>query len=314
MRPDSSIEHPDGIAVSAMRTLDIGPVHAEMKNLLSACRNQLDRLWPNTVIDPGGGRTMLRSVVAVTENTYRTVAFLCADVGDNPARKLEYCLSVPPLARSILDTLYLTVYIFNDFTANVTRYRRAGLSEVALAYRRYREEYGGSANWFAYLQERDAHLKAFAAEQGMDISDASDIPTVPRWPTPGQMLGDGTLSIERQEFLRYLYDWFYKDLSQDDHLSWPGLARRGAALLSDAAQEKDRREILLKYRSDVVFKVITMTLAILSEIESHLHYGEAQRLIFGWVLLADYSLDAKEIYERRYKALLPIDPRTQRTA
>jgi hypothetical protein len=292
--------------VAALRYFDIAPLHAEMKNLLSACRNQLDRLWPNTVADPRGGQTMLRSMVAVTDNTYRTVAFLCSDTDENPARKLEYCLSVPPLARSILDTLFLTVYIFNDFSANVTRYHRAGLSEAAQAFERYQSEYGASSEWDDHLRERHAHLKAFAAELGLVVSDAKDIPAVPRWPTPGQMPGDSTLNGERQDFLRYLNAWFYKELSQDDHLSWPGLARRGAALL-ESAVSGDRRETLVKYRSDMVFKVVTLTLAVLSEIEGHLHYGEAQRLIYQWVLLSDYYLDAKEVYERRYKTLLAFD-------
>jgi len=285
-------------SLDSVPTLDIAPLQVKMKDLLTTYRNKLDRQWPPPQFpDPPGGQHVLQRMVAVTENTFKTAAFLCADTEDNPARKVEFGLSVSPLARSILDTVYALVYLFDDFTANVPRYHRAGWWELSEQYDRLQDTYGSDATWNVYLTDRRSMLDE--SRQFFGITDRKT--KLDTWPRPSQMLKDKGLASERRDFLAYLYDWFYRDLSQDDHLSWPGLARRSSALVGEAA---NRVGILKQHRSKAVMTVFTMTLAVLSEIEGAVHYGDDQRLVFAWTLLGKYSADTQEVYERRYRVLL----------
>ena len=69
-------------------------------------------------------------------------------------------------------------------------------------------------------------------------------------------------------------DRFYRDLSQDSHLSWPGLARRAAFLLLDHPSKYDY-EKLYQQKSDAMMDAVVMLLAMLSEI--HASYASYKR-------------------------------------
>lgn len=106
----------------------------------------------------------------------------------------------------------------------------------------------------------------------------------------------------RLEFMRYMNAWFMRELSQDSHLSWPGLVRRFSPMnITPGSAQKNR---LLKYKSDVIATSLVLMLSIMSEIEIELRYGLAVRLEYVWGILTPYLLIAREVYDLRYNGRL----------
>jgi len=124
---------------------------------------------------------------------------------------------------------------------------------------------------------------------------------------PKYAIKEGTPLPSARQFLEYLNDWFYRDLSAESHLSGYGLMRRGGVLLAPDKHE-NREEMLRKYKSDQVSITITLLLALASEIEAHFLFGLAERIKYVWCILNAYSIAARELYDRRYSALLSAQP------
>ncbi len=107
-----------------------------------------------------------------------------------------------------------------------------------------------------------------------------------------------------REFLRYLNDWFYKDLSDQSHLGALGLMKRAGFLLHENQNNPMAQEFLQKFRHIQASQTICLILALVSEIEAYFRFGLAERASYLWVLLRDYSPVSKELYEKRYSDLL----------
>ena len=72
------------------------------------------------------------------------------------------------------------------------------------------------------------------------------------------------LTADAQTFLDYMRDWFYREFSQDDHLSLPGLIRRGSNFLRPADDSR-KESTWKKLRSDWVTYAVVLFLAFLTE-------------------------------------------------
>jgi hypothetical protein len=66
---------------------------------------------------------------------------------------------------------------------------------------------------------------------------------------------------ENREFLKYLRDWFYGELSQAAHLTWPRLLFQAKLLLDDENKEED----IKFFRTYSFVKALTLVLTFLSE-------------------------------------------------
>jgi hypothetical protein len=104
------------------------------------------------------------------------------------------------------------------------------------------------------------------------------------------------LSDERKHFLKYLNDWYYKELSSADHLSFPGLILRGAPL---GPHDDDSDAKLDMLRSHFFESTISLAMAILSEIQIEGRFRHAAQLKYVWRVLTDMD-NPKELYELRY--------------
>jgi hypothetical protein len=114
-----------------------------------------------------------------------------------------------------------------------------------------------------------------------------------------QMLG-----AEAQVFLDSMRDWFYREFSQDDHLSLFGLIRRGGNFLRDP-EDRLTENTWKKLRSDWVAYAIVLLLAFLSEIILLCGFDHLRKnCAYLWGIIAAYSPMAAEVYEARYKGKL----------
>jgi hypothetical protein len=278
--------------------IDFSVFTEPLDQLVLTVSNKLDREWPTQIEAHSASPMVLRMLVSVSNNTYRTIRYICADVPPDPSRKLEYSVSAQPLARTILDALFTIVFLSEELTERTAWFMRAGWRELHEKLTRMRDQYGADPQWTSYLAEFGAMVTSERQRWGVSDAEAANPRSVIYWPTPAKMISAASLD-ETKQYLQYLNDWFYRELSQDSHLSWPGLWRRGAYFLFEKPTD-NQRAILNKVRSDVVSTAVILLVGILSEIELIVRFGLTTRLRYMWGLTNPLMEDAREIFEMRY--------------
>lgn len=276
-------------------TIPFGAFHPQLDTAATAIFNKLEREWPAKWPSDTGGPAILRATVAVSQNTYRSVVFLCAD-GPEGGRRPEFSLSGVPLARTVLDSLFTLVALFHDFKVQVDRFYRGGWREIREELSRYQEKFGSDPHWADWLCGFADLVERFKTQIGITPDEEVNLKKrIPYWPTPGQLQKDPRLSAERKKYLEYLTAWFYREMSSDSHLSLPGLARRSAPLLTGDVAGLD------KHRSDCVMVTAVLLLAVLSEIQIEAQWPDmGPRLQYVWSLVGSVWEQAKELLEMRY--------------
>jgi hypothetical protein len=119
------------------------------------------------------------------------------------------------------------------------------------------------------------------------------------------MVNAKMLGAAPQTFLEYLRDWFYREFSQDDHLSLSGLIRRGAAF----AMPKDEtrtENTWRKMRSDWVTYAVVLFLAFLTEIVLLCGFELRKNCAYLWGILQECSPMAAEVYAEGYDGKLGV--------
>ena len=286
------------------RNLDFKLVQPQLSELLIAAGNWIERSWPGQRIgrgrDHSGSRSLFLGLVRSSENTWRTATYLCADVPKDPARKPEFALSVSPLARTVLEALCTTIFVFSDLEARVAWFYKSGWREVNEEHARLEERYGNDPEWQPYISSLARMLADAHSAWDVTSEEASDPPKIKRFPIPDRMVADKTLASDRKAQLQYLLDWYYRRMSQDAHLSWPGLARRSAVFFPSVSQE-ERGPAIARQRTDIISSLAALELALVSEIEIECRFGMAAKARYAWTVLADFSPDTKELYEQFYR-------------
>jgi hypothetical protein len=282
--------------------LDYGTIRVEFDKLMIATSNKLEREWPANVFAHDGLAPTLRALVMVSANTYRTIVYVCADTPESSERKLEYGLSMTPLARTLLDALFAVVYLFDDPVARADEFYRGGWREMFEENARYHAAYGHDPSWAAFSADHDRRLAQVETLIGITAAERTNSSSVGFWPTPAAMKKK-IANTDRKKFLDYMNDWFMREMSQDTHLSWPGLLRRFRPLMAPT-EGGVREEVLKKWKSDAVGTSIALMLSLMSEIEIELRYGLADRLKYVWGVMNQYYLISREVYDFRYDGRL----------
>lgn len=279
--------------------LDFGVIKDDLDSLFLAVENKIEREWPPHLSTIKGSQTVFLLLMKVATVTYKTIRYVCADKPKDLARKLEYCTSVTPMIRSILDSLFTVIFLFEDLPHRCEWYHKSGWRELKEKLERYRSEYGGQSEWDKFFESFERLVEFTKTDWEISPQEAEQLKSIEYWPLPSQMVRSAS-SEQNKEFLSYLLDWFYRELSQDAHLSWPGLAVRSIFHV----QGEEAQRALEKFKSDCVFITITLVIAIASEIEANLSFGLAERIRYLWGILCEYRGEALTLYEKRYEALL----------
>lgn len=285
------------------KRLDFEVVGRELASLTEATINKLDREWSDHFGHIRGAQILFRLLALVAATTYETIKYFCADGPDDPARKLSFGTSSSPLLRSLVDEIYTVVFLSEDLESRVAWYYRSGWREIFERDTTYRVKYGADPLWKEWLEGHRQFLEHVRKEWGITESEAKNPKLIKWWPTPGQMTNVKALSPESRRFFEFLEAWFYRELSQGTHLTFPGLARRGASFL----RKKDNRlreSEWLKIRSDSVGYAVVLLLAFLTEINHLFGFGLGQRCAYLWGVLTQYMGFAEELFSVRYRALL----------
>lgn len=289
-------------------SLNASVITEPLDSLLAALENKLEREWPARFAKVPGARELFLLTLRTANATYRSVRYLAAETPPDPNRRLEYCVSIPPLNRTVLDNLFTTVFILEDLPARCEWYFKADWRETRLELERHRKEYGHLPEWQDWLVRLAAYSDAGINIVGITSAEVAAPGAIVRWPNPGSMVNHGInpslpLSPTRA-FLKYLNDWFYADLSQQAHLGGSGLAKRAGALINDYRRNLDTEQALITYRKAQVGQTITLVLSLASELEAYFGFGLAERARYLWGVMTPYITVGKEIFEKRYASLL----------
>ncbi len=286
--------------------LPYGTISPEFENLLTATVNKADREWPVRWKDLPGAKFIVESCARVTKNTHLSIRYLCADK-PRPDWKVEFALSAGPMVRSLVDTVFLLVFLFEDVPQRHSWYLRSGFRESAEELARYKEEYSQNSDWQDWLTGFAQGVEEVRALAGVSMADSVNLEALNYWPTPGQMRKSKKLTPPDQTFLKHLDDWFYREFSSYTHLSLPGLVMRSSGLrpATEPEVERVRAWRVDKQRSDALASALLMSLAIMSEIDAACEFGLHTRLRYIWRVLAEFLGAAKNLYILRYDGLLP---------
>lgn len=286
------------------RRLDYAVIAEPLTSLAEAVALRLERDAPREVVAIDGGQPLFVLLARLAQITFHSVAYLCAEKPVDAARPIEFASSAPPLLRALLDELFTVVFLAEDLPARIAWYYRAGWREALENYERYRIEYAAEPNWDQWLTDWKSWLNETRVTGCVTAAEAADPKKIERWPTPSQMLRSTPIGADVRDYLEYLFDWFYREASQADHLSLPGLISRGSTFLrgrDDPLKEAEWK----KKRSDAVSEAVVLLLALLSELITMFRWPDfRERAAYIWKILIEYSPLAAEVYDERYRGRL----------
>lgn len=274
-------------------------IRDELDYLISALINLLDRQFPKELASIHGLNEFLLSAMYTAENTFKAIRYLGADVPKDPSRKLEFGLAISPLGRMLVDILFSIIFMREDLGPRVDLFHRGGWRELREYYERYRSVYGGLPEWQHWLNEFKAYLDVQQKTFGISQDESSNLKQIPYWPIPGKMIKQST---KNREFLKFLNDWIYKELSADAHMSAAGIMRHYGPLL--LSKNQGRKEFLVKLKSNSIFTATTLMVAICTEVNDMCGYSREAKLSYIWGIIVEYWEEAKDIFERRYRVML----------
>ena len=280
-------------------------IQQPFETVMDALGNKIERQRSPQLEKAPGAKPVFLIFVRAAFNTYKTVRHLCADEPEDSTRKPEYAFSCPALNRTILDCLFTVVFMLEDLPKRFRWYYQSGWRESREKFDRYSEQYGHLAEWKEWLDNSRRLVQSGRDFIGVEERESTDIKY---WPNPGKMAKYGIRKNESlppsREFLSYVTDWFYRDLSAQSHLSFPGLAHNAALLDLPEVRQLWTERHAKKFRSDQMVMSITLCLSLASELEAYLGFQLAEKIKYSWTILGEYFLMSKEVYEFRYKDLL----------
>jgi hypothetical protein len=202
----------------------------------------------------------------------------------------------------LADILFTIVFMREDLRPRVEWYHRAGWREQKESYDRFLSRYGSLPEWQNWFKQFGEVIKQQRVTFGISEQDAANLKNLPYWPIPSQMLRDKRLSAKGHKYLQFLNDWLYKKLSSEAHVSGGGIMRSHGQLLREKGEERNR--ILSELKSNATLTVITLLVAICSEINDICHYERETKLSYLWRVLVEYWEESKDLFELRYGEML----------
>jgi hypothetical protein len=288
--------------------IDFAVVGEPLNTLLIAMGHKLTREWPAKYADVTGAHEMFVIHLRAAHMTYRSGLYVAGDKPPDPGRLTEFCASLPLLNRSIVDMLFTVLFVLEDVPGRSAWYRESDYREASLELKRYTTEYGGLPEWQEYLGHLSVACNMSAYLASLTPAQRANPTTLRSWPNPGAMKDYGVsprapLSPVR-EFMKYLHDFYFVDLSQQAHFGAWGMVKRGAFLLDEIRSSTNTGEVINKYRYYQFAQSVALVLALASEIEVHFEFGLRTDLQYIWAIATPVFEVVKEMHRKRYRDLL----------
>lgn len=226
--------------------------------------------------------------------TYQAIRQLVAKDPKHPAQ-------AHILGRPLIDTLFTVVALVDEPVSHSRKYELAGYRVQWEEYDRQLRRYGDKPKWKSYLKEKKEYLNQSARLYELS-EDEKQNPTdhIDYWPIPSRMLRSKMIYAEgRRRFLKEVYDWRYKHISEWSYQAWGGMAVGVFQTVREYQWHPG------KFQSDAVYTGILFLLMILSEIDaSWCGYDLKQQLRYIWTILSNHFDEAAHYYRLRYRTVL----------
>lgn len=283
------------------------PLTGLLRNMDSDLQRRIKEVGAAQDVEQMMQLTLLLIMLRVAINSYQAVGFLLTDLDQNPKRLDRFVIVVPPINRQIMDLWFTVVYLLDDFEPRRIIYEKGAYRELRKVLEESELRYETDPEWQDWLEDMREFAKRVETQVPLSDEEKRNPSSIPSWPHPHSLSEKPTKS---QDFLKFLDKFLYGETSVEAHLKPAGLMLVSAIVLSDADIFPDHLKRKIKDRSIHQYKfrhlsrtVITL-LGIVSEIEMHCKLNNKEQAIKIWERMAEYSADAKDIYEARYKSSL----------
>lgn len=247
---------------------------------------------------------LLNLFVRCAMNSYEAVLYFGGDLPDDPRRKKNFVIAIPPVNRQLLDLLFTVVHLLDDFDTRVRHYMRAGWREVYEEQHKLRTTFSHDPDYRAHIRNLGTLLESLGTSLLLSEEDRRNPDSLPYWPHPDDL---ADLPGASRPFLRHLNKWFYHDTSAQSHLTFGGLLKISMFFLAKDIGGEDQRLIegrfLEQFRGQQLSRTLMITLAIATEADAYCHLRNQQAIRFIWPILAETFVEARELWDLRYRAL-----------
>jgi hypothetical protein len=289
------------------RTVDFRPIGVKLKGFFFNLERELEK---RAKLAPTRGERQgflfLRASALGLYNYFGTICWLGSDEDETGKRPKWAALAIPSITRTMLDCLFTTVYMLEDFGPRSDLYHRSSYREQAEELELHRNAYGSEPDYQRFINLQTKNLTASASAQGLSEREVLHPRHLQYWPTPTQLVRDKLAKPENRRFFKWLNNWSYRYVSQIAHHSAIGVARTAGFLLVDMFPNKKEQiegETALQFRSLYVGIATTVLLCFGSELNAVFSLGYDLDLQHLWKL-AKGIVPAEEAWEIRYGAFL----------
>jgi hypothetical protein len=297
-----------------LRRFDFNLVRARLDGLLFNVNRTLERRAKQAArihdYDSEREYVLLMALIRIASNSYNALRYLLAEKPKDPNRKPTFVLIIPPVNRQLMDLLFTLVYILDDLRPRAIAFQRATWRELTDEFQRYRTTYKNDPEWRLYFEAAENASKVSIPLLKLTEDQQRNPSTIRYWKHPGELKDEPTSS---RKFLRWLYKWLYIDTSAQAHLSAGGLFVLAPFLLMDilegsaeplSAEELSKRREYRSYHFLHFSRTIFTVLAIATELDARLQLGYQEAVTYLWTIIREHVPEGREMYERRYSALL----------
>jgi hypothetical protein len=291
------------------RVFHMSRVQEKLDRLALAMAYKLEREWPSHYRTLNFAQINLALSVRLCRHKYRAVCYLCAgDTQDDYRWRAEYTLVLPEIARTVLDCLCNVIFMLEDLPNRSDWYLKSGWHEARKEFLLFESEYKDDPEWDNWFRSFKKLLDDGVINFRISPEELSGEQKIPDWPTPGRMADykiDPLARPPARQFLKYLNDWFYKELSAISHTSFFGIIKTNGLImmreLSSPQQDLIEQTLVPRHIYLYVSRVVILLLCLLSELQLHFKFDDlGDRLVELWREIYAVVPEGKDLYLHRY--------------
>jgi hypothetical protein len=202
----------------------------------------------------------------------------------------------------MIDLWCSLIYILDDFAPRMDEFHWSAWIEIKEHIEKLKVRH---PDWQEHLEQMEELKRTWGKRVPDELK--ADPSRIAYWPTLYRILKQNTKS---HPFLEFIHESLYDDISAEAHLRPSGLLAAGTFLckdrLSEGLQRKLEARLFHTYKARLFCRTLVVLLGTISEIEMFRNFPNREQVAKIWSLLSGYNEDAKDVYSRRYQALLTV--------
>ncbi|PYU24117.1 MAG: hypothetical protein DMG30_09565, partial [Acidobacteria bacterium] len=219
------------------------PLQGLLRNMDQELARRLRQSMASRNREPERQGSLLLTMLRITKNSYEAVSFLLSSTDEDPKRKKEFVLVLPPTNRQLLDLLFTLVFMTDDFEKRSMAYELSSYRQARELFEKFHARYGQDPKWQSHFQELREWLGTIEKYLGITPEQKANPAIIPYWYAPYRLMNTATKS---RPFMQFLEKWLYGETSAQAHLNPSGLFSMGAFLISEFGPENERATVKVR--------------------------------------------------------------------